>query len=78
MGITEDDDGRYCLLDSASMETASEAVIRPTYPWSLAIPMRNHFIETMDVIRPVPAEITGIGELEDGSTFIIDDRCNDA
>ncbi len=45
--------------------------ITPSYPWSLAVPTRHHFIETINKIRHIDAEPTGIGEIEIGSTFII-------
>jgi len=48
-----------------------DAVIRPRYPWSLAIPAKKHFIEMQQVARSVKAEITGVNELAVGGTFII-------
>ena len=45
--------------------------ITPSYPWSLAVPTRHHYIETINKIRHIDAEPTGIGEIEIGSTFII-------
>ena len=45
--------------------------IRPEYPWSLAIPMSNHWIETLDKRNVVTAQPTGIAELEIVSNFII-------
>ena len=47
-------------------ETAGENAeeIRPMFPWSIAIPIRWHFIETMDRAETVRPEMTGIGELE--------------
>lgn len=69
--ITVDQDGNYNLFDTAKGELKHEAVIRPRYPWSLAIPMENHFIETTRESRSIKAEITGIDELEVGTTFII-------
>jgi hypothetical protein len=88
--ITEDDARAFTLSDtarakgggpesaypgtSASIGVAHSEEIRPKYPWSLAIPMRNHFIETMDTVRTLDAEPTGIDELEVGSTFIINEN----
>ena len=45
--------------------------IGPLFPWSIAIPARHHFIETIDTAVPIRPEITGIDELAIGSTFII-------
>jgi len=86
--ITEDEQGLYSLTDTARPETgldrehmAGESSsnkpggcdqIGPKYPWSLAIPAGNHFIETIDAIRFLEAEATGVNELEVGHTFIID------
>jgi len=69
--ITVDQDGNYSLFDTARCEQNHEAVIRPHYPWSLAIPMESHFIETTREARSIKAEVTGIDELEVGATFII-------
>lgn len=69
--ITVDRDDRYKLIDTASSNSKRKAVIEPRYPWSLAIPMRHHFLETTRDIKPVDAQLTGVGELEIGATFII-------
>lgn len=69
--ITVDQDENYSLHDTAKGEQSYEAVIRPRYPWSLAIPMESHFIETTRESSSITAEITGIDELEVGATFII-------
>jgi hypothetical protein len=69
--ITVDRDGNYSLFDTVKSERIKEAVIKPCYPWSLALPMENHFIETSPTTETIPAEITGVNELSVGSTFII-------
>ena len=82
--ITQDDDGAFSLEDtvhdrreSARRETSEHDEIddsdcvRPRYPWSLPVPLKNHFIETTDDIQPIVAEVTGINELGIGSTFIM-------
>jgi hypothetical protein len=48
--------------------------IAPLYPWSIAAPIQQHFIEIDDRYDLIEPEITGIGELEIGSTFIISDE----
>jgi len=69
--ITVDNDGNYSLLDTANDELNRKAVIKPRYPWSLALPVERHFIETMPTSKFIQAEITGVDELAVGSTFII-------
>ena len=85
--ITEDNKGDFSLNDTArskiihstqydagkrqALERSVSEEITPKYPWSLAIPMDHHFIETIDVMRFINAEVTGIDELEVGSTLII-------
>ncbi len=77
--ITRNDEGFSHLEDTARPGTREAALygaeeyeeIVPRYPWSLAIPVKTHFIETMDAISPIPAQPTGIDELEVGNTLII-------
>lgn len=69
--ITQDFSDKYHLGDTALKHIESASIIEPTYPWNLALPMKQHFIETSRALRPVAANVTGIGELEVGSTFII-------
>ncbi len=69
--ITVDNQGRYSLFDTVKENRDRKAVIRPRYPWSLALPMEKHYIETMRVAESIKPEITGIDELAVGSTFII-------
>jgi hypothetical protein len=80
--ISVDEEGSYLLEDT--VRTARDAMgkidgemlshsgrVEPRYPWSLAIPVRDHFIETVDTFEDIPPELTGIGELEIGYTFIV-------
>lgn len=69
--ITVDNEGRYHLFDTAKDERVHEAVIRPRYPWSLALPAEKHFIESIQSARSINPEVTGVDELAVGSTFII-------
>lgn len=69
--ITAQHADNYTLMDTARLDSRHEALITPRYPWSLALPMRNHFIETSSTIETIEPEVTGINELEVGSTFII-------
>ncbi|MFQ6026087.1 MAG: hypothetical protein ACE5Q6_01075 [Dehalococcoidia bacterium] len=68
--ISVDDQEYYRLFDTVPAGAAGDE-IQPLYPWSIAIPVRKHFIETTERYHPIPPEPTGINELEIGSTFII-------
>ncbi|GJL74693.1 hypothetical protein [Nitrosomonas sp.] len=74
--ITPDGNALFNLLDSVaeSKVMAESCEITPRYPWSIAEPMRQHFIEVDDSFVTIEPEITGIGELEIGSTFIVQNR----
>ncbi len=71
--IAEYGKDHFRMFDTVREHTDEKgiATIRPIYPWSVAIPVRNHFIETTDRSERIAPEITGIDELEIGSTFII-------
>jgi len=62
-------DDRYYQLSDTARELANEAV--PAYPWSIAIPARQHLIEVVDQPGTWPREKTGISDLSIGSTFIL-------
>ncbi|MBS0423713.1 MAG: baseplate J/gp47 family protein [Proteobacteria bacterium] len=68
-------EGFYDFLDSADKpETVEVKDIIPVYPWSIVAPIQQHFIEIDDRYDVIEPQITGIGELEIGSTFIISDE----
>ncbi len=71
--ITEQGQRGYRLFDTAGGDTADEKVdeIRPLFPWSIPTPLQGHFIKTMAQVSTIRPEVTGIDELEIGSTFII-------
>ena len=73
--IAEDDDDLYTLADTVSRNPApgqgNSKRVRWRYPWSLAVPMERHFIESVQVSEPVAPEPAGVGELDIGGTFII-------
>ncbi len=85
--IAEDDEDSFALTDtvirdsgaglSQEHEGASRSFhqrgnqVRWRYPWSLAVPMENHFIEALRNTRPIAPEPAGITELDIGGTFII-------
>lgn len=71
--ITSHDEDIFRLFDTVNEESRGKEAnnIAPFYPWSIAVPMKKHFIETTDRCEPVQPGITGIGELEIAGTFII-------
>jgi len=69
--IAAERDEKFALDDSAKLDSRHEALIKPHYPWSLAVPMKEHFIETTATVEPIRAQLTGVNELEIGTTFII-------
>jgi hypothetical protein len=69
--ITQDGERHYRLDDTAKEQNNAKVRIEPRYPWSLAVPARHHFIETMTSAHTIEAEVTGVDELEIGATFII-------
>ena len=60
--------GMFNLFDTVAEDVKE---IHPLYPWSIAIPARKHFIETMAMPEVIDPRVTGVDELEIGSTFII-------
>lgn len=69
--IAQVDERKFLLFDTAR-ERSDE--IRPYFPWSIGIPLEEHFIQTADAVQPITPEVTGVGELEIGSTFIFPQR----
>ncbi|MEK6686526.1 MAG: baseplate J/gp47 family protein [Pseudomonadota bacterium] len=69
-------EGRFNLFDSADKQSADSEFrdIAPKYPWSIVVPIKQHFIEVDDNYDLIEPKVTGIGELEIGSTFIISDE----
>ena len=66
--IASDGKGFFDLFDTVARGVEE---IHPLYPWSIAIPVRRHFIKTTDKPEVIAPELTGVDELEIGSTFII-------
>ncbi|MHB1098470.1 MAG: hypothetical protein ACYCZR_02830 [Burkholderiales bacterium] len=71
--IRENDDHQCRLIDTAKRNMHGKRLdeIKPPYPWSIAIPARNHLIEIVDDKRAWQPEETGIAKLAIGSTFIL-------
>ena len=65
----------YDILDTANQDTTTDKnIVRPTYPWSTAVPAEKHLITVINSnnnIKPHGQNKTGIEELEIGSSFII-------
>ncbi|GGE72587.1 baseplate J/gp47 family protein [Massilia psychrophila] len=61
----------FSLKDTAAPGMTGEPVIEPTYPWSIAVPIKRHHITVKHAGAATPASPTGIGQMEIGSTFII-------
>ena len=59
--------------NASNPEQIETMEIRSQVPWSIAVPVIRHFIETMETFKPVRPDVTGIDELEVGTTFIITD-----
>jgi baseplate J-like protein len=74
--IAPDHDDCFDLFDSAAhlnVYTEFKEVL-PKYPWSVLSPIKQHFIEVDDSFDLIEPEITGVGELEIGSTFIVSEE----
>lgn len=56
---------------SRGFEETEVKPITPVHPWSIAVPARRHWIETVRKKGYIKARPTGIDELEIGETFII-------
>lgn len=66
----------FGIEDSENQTDApgSNGVFQGSVPWSIAIPMKTHFINPLSIRQNIQAEVTGYGELEIGSTFILTER----
>lgn len=62
---------RFLLDDTVTEDGEQLQEIGPVYPWSIAVPFRQHAIETTDEWGPVPACRTGIGEIEIDGNLIL-------
>ena len=69
--VAQSDEHVYTLSDTARglAELATRA--RPRSPWSIALPMREHMLRTVDTATDERPEVTGIDRLGVGNTFII-------
>ena len=70
--LVQRDDGAYELLDTAG-PGASET-LRPSEPWSLALPMPEQWIRTQQAETPLvnaSAQRTGIGGLRVGGNLVV-------
>lgn len=79
--VAESDGGLHSLDDTArpggaaqwdataAQRSAGRAGAR--WPWSIAVPMRRHLIETLERAAPTGPVPTGVGRLAIGNTFIV-------
>lgn len=64
------DDVRFALKDNASLRDADKD-LSPSTPWSIAVPLNEHWIVVSDQVKQKMPKALGINELKVGSTFII-------
>jgi hypothetical protein len=71
--VAPDSDNNFDLLDTAptSKDPERNRSIAPKYPWSIAIPIKRHAIDTTDDFKPRTPTMAGVDELEIGATFIV-------
>jgi hypothetical protein len=69
--IARHSDGSYFRDDTAVNPEDEVDRLTPSYYWSTAVPIPNHYIVTARNKDIFTAEVTGYDELEIGSTFII-------
>ena len=67
-------DRLYSLLDNAVPKEIETKTIHPSYPWSIAVPMNQHWIVLTDKSETKDGVPIGVNELKVGSTFIISSR----
>ena len=70
MKIASTDEQKYAV---DMFECVGDEFLRGSFPWSIAVPMRKHFINDVEQkIKPgKPSVNNGYGGLEIGQTFII-------
>ena len=71
--VTRNNGGQYQLGDTVRKDIRGDddRDIIPLHPWSLIIPLERHYIDVSQVVAPREPDVTGIRDLEIGSTFII-------
>ena len=71
--ISSRDHSNYRMEESVG---SNADLIRGTYPWSILTPMKKHFINVVTKVEDFRDITVGYGDLEVGSTFIIQRRNN--
>lgn len=63
----------YGMFDTAGGQTdpLHPHDITPKYPWGIAVPLKHHFIDTVEEYRPEKPRVAGIDDVKIGETFII-------
>lgn len=72
--VGDSNDRLYALRDNAVRKEIETKTIHPSYPWSIAVPMNQHWIVLTDHSETKDGVPIGVNELKVGSTFIISSR----
>ena len=68
--ITQNTQRKFRLFDTVREAEAHDKV-SAVYPWSIAVPVGYHYIETTETEKPLAPIKAGTGDLEIGGTLII-------
>jgi hypothetical protein len=71
--VGNDSDLLFSMTDNARNKDESRDM-HPAYPWSIAVPMNQHWIVVQERYKTEKVKPIGISELKIGSTFIIAPR----
>lgn len=63
--------GLFHLEDTAASSAPGRQTLKPSYPWTTAVPLDHHYLLLLDQNIPIQPLPTGLNEMEVGSTFII-------
>ncbi|MBB3193209.1 hypothetical protein [Roseateles terrae] len=69
--VSQDDNGRYRLADTARGPEDHRRHVSSSRPWSLAVPMPLHLLSDTQGFSHSAPVVTGISKLAIGSTFVI-------
>jgi hypothetical protein len=69
--LSQDDNGRYRLADTARGTDEDRRHVTRSRPWSLAVPMPLHLLTETEGFSHSAPVVTGISKLAIGSTFVI-------
>lgn len=71
--VVPHEDNFFTVDDSARRwpDSTRHKDIAPLFPWSVAVPIKRHYLFTTAEVSQIEPTVTGVSELEVGSTFII-------